>query len=239
VLSASTDIAGNLARVRDQIADAAARCGRSADEIRLVGVSKTQPASVVLEAIRCGLHDLGENRVQEAAAKIPDVRAGLEDGALAPVWHLVGHLQTNKAAAALELFDRIDSVDSPRLAEALSKRVHGPPHPDLPVLLEIYVGDDPSRPGLRPEGLVDAVGGLLAVPGLRVEGLMTVAPLGADARASFARVRSLKQAMAEAFPRVHFGVLSMGMSDDFVAAIQEGSTEVRIGSAVFGPRRVG
>jgi pyridoxal phosphate enzyme (YggS family) len=239
VLSASTDIAGNLARVRGQIADAAVRAGRAPEEITLVGVSKTQPASAVVEAVRCGLAHLGENRVQEAAAKVPEARAALGDGVVSPTWHLVGHLQTNKAAAALELFDRIDSVDSVRLAEALSKRLHGPPHPDLPVLLEVYVGDDPTRPGLRPDGLVDAVGAILAVRGLRVEGLMTVAPLGADAKASFARVRSLKQTVAEAFPRVHFGVLSMGMSDDFVAAIQEGSTEVRIGSAVFGPRRVG
>jgi len=236
VLSAPVDIAGNLARVRDLIADAAQRAGRSAQEIRLVGVSKTQPVEAVLEAVRCGLTDLGENRVQEAASKIPGVREQLGDGA-APLWHLIGHLQTNKAGAAIELFDRIDSLDSLHLAQALSKRLHGPPHPELPVLLEIYVGDDPSRPGLRPEGLVDAVGEILAVPNLRVDGLMTVAPLGGDARAAFAQVRTLKQTLAEAFPRVHFGVLSMGMSDDFLTAIEEGSTEVRIGSAVFGPRR--
>jgi len=233
VLSASTDIASNLARVRDQIAEAAVRVGRSPSDVRLVGITKTHPAETIVEAMRCGLDHIGENRVQEAAAKLPQVRQAAPD----VVCHLVGHLQTNKAAAAIELFDRIDSLDSLHLAQALSKRLHGPPHPDLPVLLEIYVGDDPSRPGLRPEGLVDAVGPLLAVPGLRVEGVMTVAPLGSDARTAFAQVRSLKETLASAFPRVHFGVLSMGMSDDFITAIEEGSTEVRIGSALFGPRR--
>jgi pyridoxal phosphate enzyme (YggS family) len=236
VLSASTDIASNLARVRDQVAEAAQRVGRRADEITLVGVSKTQPAEAVIEAVQCGLGHLGENRVQEGASKIPAVREALAE-ASPPVWHLIGHLQTNKAGAALELFDRIDALDSLHLAQALSKRLHGPPHADLPVLLEVYVGDDPSRPGLRPAGLVDAVGEILAAPNLRVDGLMTVAPLGGDARAAFAQVRSLKQTLAEAFPRVHFGVLSMGMSEDFQLAIEEGSTEVRIGSAVFGPRR--
>ncbi|HEY3063154.1 MAG TPA: YggS family pyridoxal phosphate-dependent enzyme [Chloroflexota bacterium] len=233
MLSASTNLASNLARMRDQIAEAAARVGRNPADIRLVAVTKTHPVDVIVEAARGGLEHIGENRVQEAAAKLPEVRQAAPD----VVCHLIGHLQTNKAAAAIELFDRIDSVDSLHLAQALSKRLHGSPHADLPILLEIYVGDDPARPGLRPDGLVDSVGPMLALPGLRVEGVMTVAPLGADARAAFAQVRSLKETLASAFPRVHFGVLSMGMSDDFMTAIEEGSTEVRIGSALFGPRR--
>jgi uncharacterized pyridoxal phosphate-containing UPF0001 family protein len=106
----------------------------------------------------------------------------------------------------------------------------------LPVLIEVYVGDDPERPGVRIEALVDTVGHILEVPGLRVEGLMTVAPLGGDAHAAFAAVREQKQILSEAFPAVHFGVLSMGMSDDYREAIREGSTEVRIGTALFGPR---
>ncbi|MGI9149573.1 MAG: alanine racemase, partial [Chloroflexota bacterium] len=101
----------------------------------------------------------------------------------------------------------------------------------------VYVGDDPSRPGLRPEQLLDTAGQILEVRGLRIEGLMTVAPLGGDAREAFAQVRALRDQLAEAFPRVHFGVLSMGMSDDYVSAIQEGSTEIRVGTALFGPRR--
>jgi uncharacterized pyridoxal phosphate-containing UPF0001 family protein len=105
------------------------------------------------------------------------------------------------------------------------------------VLIELYVGEDPSRPGVRPDQLIEVVGGVLEVPRLRVEGLMTVAPLAGDARAAFAHVRQMKQSVSEAFPAVHFGVLSMGMSDDFRDAIQEGSTEVRIGTALFGPRK--
>jgi pyridoxal phosphate enzyme (YggS family) len=148
---------------------------------------------------------------------------------------MVGHLQSNKAADAVGLFDRIDSVDSVKVAEALSRRVHPGQH--LPVLLEVYVGDDPRRPGIRPHQLVETTRQILAVPWLRVEGLMTVAPLGGDARAAFRQVRELKQDLSESFPRVHFGVLSMGMSEDYPLAIEEGSTEVRIGTALFGPRK--
>jgi pyridoxal phosphate enzyme (YggS family) len=148
---------------------------------------------------------------------------------------MVGHLQTNKAGAAVELFDRIDSVDSLKLAQSLSRRL-GEGGAELPVLIEVYVGDDPSRPGVRPGQLIEVVGEILEVPGLRVEGLMTIAPLADDARAAFEKVRQMKQRVAETFPRVHFGVLSMGMSEDFRDAIQEGSTEIRIGTALFGPR---
>jgi pyridoxal phosphate enzyme (YggS family) len=148
---------------------------------------------------------------------------------------MVGHLQTNKAASAVELFDRVDSVDSEKLAQALSRRLaHGQ---ELSILLEVYVGDDARRPGFRPHELVEATGRILEVPGIRVEGLMTIAPLGGDARAAFRHVNALKQTLSESFPRVHFGVLSMGMSDDYVLAIEEGSTEVRIGTALFGPRK--
>ncbi len=148
---------------------------------------------------------------------------------------MVGHLQSNKAVAAVDLFDRVDSVDSLKVAQALSRRLA--PGAELAVLVEVYVGDDPARPGVRPGQLVDVVGRILEVPGLRVEGLMTIAPLGVDARAAFAQVREMKQSLSEMFPRVHFGVLSMGMSDDFREAIQEGSTEVRLGTALFGPRK--
>jgi len=233
VLSASADIASNFARVRDQIAEAAVRVGRKPEEITLVGVSKTQPAEVVAEAIRAGVEHVGENRVQEATAKLTSVRELL--GGTPFTAHMVGHLQTNKVKAALGAFDCIDSVDSVHLAQAIGSRRHG--LPDLPVLLEVYVGDDPERPGIRPDALIDTAGAILATPGIRVQGLMTIAPLGGDARQAFSAVRGLKQKLSETFPRVHFGVLSMGMSDDFVSAIEEGSTQVRIGTALFGPRR--
>ena len=230
----STSIADNLARLEDEIARCAAGCGRAPEEITLVGVSKTQPAEAVAAAVRAGLRHIGENHVQEAATKFAALRRLLGDQPM-PACHLVGHLQTNKAAPAVELFDTIDSVDSLKLAQALSRRLEG--GRELPVLLEVYLGDDPSRPGLRPDGLADTVGQIVEVPGLRIVGLMTVAPLGGSARAAFRAVRELKVGLAAAYPRVHFGVLSMGMSEDYQIAIEEGSTAVRIGTALFGPRQ--
>ena len=233
MIHAGGSIAENLARVRQSIEQAAVRAGRQADEITLIGVSKTQPAEAIVAAVRAGLRHIGENRVQEAAEKFP-IMQRLLVGAVTPRLHMVGHLQTNKAGTAVGLFDRIDSVDSLKLARALSRRLNGAR--ELSVLIEVYVGDDASRPGVRPEQAVDTVGAILEVPGLRVEGLMTVAPLGGDARAAFVQVRELKVRLSATFPRVHFGVLSMGMSDDYLVAVEEGSTEVRIGTALFGPR---
>jgi len=235
VLNVDVDLAGNLARVRDEIAEAAVRAGRRPDEVKLVGVSKTQPAEMVAGLVRAGLRDIGENRVQEAAQKFPRLVTLLAD-LEAPVRHLVGHLQSNKTGAAVELFDRIDSVDSLKLAQALSRRVPSG-LATLPVLIEVYVGDDPSRPGVRPDQVSALVGQILEMPSLSVEGLMSVAPLGSSAREAFAQVRALKQSVSETFPALHFGVLSMGMSEDFREAILEGSTEVRLGTALFGPRR--
>jgi pyridoxal phosphate enzyme (YggS family) len=247
MLRTESNVSENLARLNERIAEAALQAGRRPDEITLVGVSKTQPAASVVEAIRAGVVHFGENRVQEAAEKVPLVRQLLQtDPELGPrfasvqsaaVLHMVGHLQSNKAGAAVALFDCIDSVDSVHLAHALSRRVVQDNRAELAVRLEVYVGDDPQRPGLRPDALTDAAGQILELPGLRVEGLMTVAPLGGDARAAFAQVRAMKEKLAEMFPRVHFGVLSMGMSEDYLLAIQEGSTEIRIGTALFGPRR--
>jgi pyridoxal phosphate enzyme (YggS family) len=227
----TTDIAANLERVREQIAAAALQAGRKPEEVSLIGVSKTHPPESVVAAVQAGLKDVGENRVQEAAPKVPAVRQLLNEP---PTWHLVGHLQTNKVNASLDLFDAIDSVDSLHLAEALSKRLKGR---TLPILLEVYVGDDPERPGFRPRDVEEAVGRILELPGLEVRGLMTVAPLGEDPRPAFGQVREIRNRLSDSYPRVHFGVLSMGMSDDFQMAIAEGSTQVRIGTAIFGPRR--
>jgi len=226
------NVAEKIALVRGGIAEAALRAGRQPEEITLIGVSKTHSAEEVVAAIRAGLRHVGENRVQEAAAKFPIVRQML-GGDPAPTFHMVGHLQTNKAGNAVELFDRVDAVDSVRVAQALGRRVSD----SLPILVEVYVGAGPRRPGVRPDELVDTVGQILEVTGLRVDGLMTVAPLDGDPRTAFAQVRTLKETLSKAFPVVHFGVLSMGMSDDYLQAIQEGSTEVRIGTALFGPRK--
>jgi PLP dependent protein len=234
VLNASTDVSANLARIQDEIAEAALRAGRRPDEITLVGVSKTQPAEACVAAVQAGLRHVGENRVQEAADKLPVVKQLLEGQSL-PTFHMVGHLQSNKAGNAVELFDCIDSVDSLHLAQALSRRLGS--GRELAVRLEVYVGDDPRRPGIRPDRLLELAGEISQVPGIRVEGLMTVAPLGSDARPAFREVHGLKLKLSEALPSVNFGVLSMGMSEDYVLAIEEGSTEVRIGTALFGPRQ--
>ena len=234
MIRAERSIADNLRRVREGIAEAALRVGRRPEDVSLVGVSKTQPAEAVVEAIRAGLRHVGENRVQEAAEKLPIVRQLLV-GDPTPVFHMVGHLQTNKAGSAVDLFDRVDSVDSLKVGQALSRSLNGVQ--ELAVLIEVYVGEDPQRPGLRPADVVDTVGRILEVPGLRVEGLMTMAPLGTDARTAFVQVRGLKEILTDSFPRVNFGVLSMGMSDDYLLAIEEGATEVRIGTALFGPRK--
>lgn len=230
---ADVDLIGNLARLRHEIGEAALGVGRRPEDVTLVGISKTQPAEAVAEVIRAGLHHVGENRVQEAAAKLPAIRAQLTSSE-PPIVHMVGHLQTNKAATAVALFDRVDSVDSLHLAQALSHRMTGDTL--LPILLEVYVGDDPRRPGLRPEQLLDAAGHILQLPGLAVYGLMTIAPLDRDARAAFSQIRQLKQRLSDRFPDVHFGVLSMGMSEDYAIAVEEGSTEVRVGTALFGAR---
>jgi pyridoxal phosphate enzyme (YggS family) len=244
VIGTEWNVAEKIAFLKERIAEAAVKAGRNSEEITLIGVSKTHSAEEVVAAIRAGVRQFGENRVQEAATKIPRIKELLnEESVLSPqssvlsssssvLFHMVGHLQSNKAGSAVELFDRVDAVDSLRVAQALSRRVSD----SLPILVEVYVGADPRRPGVRPDELVDTVGQILEVPGLSVDGLMTVAPLDADPRAAFAQVRTLKETLSKAFPVVHFGVLSMGMSDDYLQAIQEGSTEVRIGTALFGPR---
>jgi len=228
------DLAANLKRVQDEIAEAAVEAGRQPSEITLVGVSKTQPAESVAALVQAGLGHIGENRVQEALDKFARLEPLLA-GDARPVRHMVGHLQSNKAGAAVSLFDRVDSVDNLKVAQALGRRL--PADATLPVLIEVYVGDDPARPGVRPAQLLDLVGQVLEVASLRLEGLMSVAPLEVSAREAFAQVRTLKENVSKTFPAVHFGVLSMGMSEDFREAILEGATEVRVGTALFGPRR--
>lgn len=241
VTESGNEIRRNFARVCEQIDAAARRAGRDAREVTLVGVSKTHPPESVVEALQAGVLAFGENRVQEAAAKIPAVAERLAGSGqvLAPRWHLVGHLQTNKAKQAVELFDTVDSVDSVRLAEALDRAVAARERGPLPVLLEVYFGDDPGRPGLRPADVPEAVERIAALEGLAVQGLMTVAPLGWDedaTRGAFRQLRELQEQLRTRFPRVHWQHLSMGMTEDFVPAIEEGSTIVRIGRAIFGSR---
>ena len=223
-MSAAPDIAVNLRRLRERVEAACRRAGRSAEEVVIVGVSKGFPVEAVVAAWRAGLRDIGENRVQEAASKVAEATA---QGAR-PRWHLVGHLQTNKVKTALNLFDIIQSVDSLYLAENISRAATKP----VPVLLEANVSGEPSKYGLRSEEVAPALAEVRTLPNIDVQGLMTVAPLVDDpeeVRPVFRQLRELAQTLG--LPQ-----MSMGMSDDFEVAVEEGATIVRIGRGIFGPR---
>jgi PLP dependent protein len=215
-------IAERVASVRQRVERAAERAGRSPADVTIVAVSKGFPPQAIAEAVAAGIAHLGENRVQEAATKVP----GLRD--LPVTWHLVGHLQTNKAKTALELFDIIHSVDSLHLAEALSHRSQRP----LPILLEVNVAGEASKFGFPPGEVAAAAQAVARLARLDLRGLMTVAPFVKDpeaVRPVFHELRRLRDALGLA-------ELSMGMSDDFEAAIEEGATLVRIGRAIFSER---
>lgn len=247
-------IVTNLGRVRENIARAARRSGRRPEAIRLVAVTKLVPWESVLAAVRAGATDFGENRVQEGAAKRQAVEQALEGATpgAGVLWHLIGHLQTNKAGKAARSFDLVHSVDSVRVAEALSAAVTRDPGqpatgPDrsrraagLEILLEVNVAGEESKFGVAPEEapvLARAVAGL---PGLSLRGLMTVAPLAEDpetVRPVFRRLAGLRQELeALRLPGVVLDYLSMGMSQDYEVAVAEGANLVRIGTAIFGPR---
>jgi PLP dependent protein len=229
-------IAVNIASIRERIAAAAHRVGRSPDDIALMAVTKTQSPERVREAYAAGQRLFGENRVQEFASKA-DALQNLH----AAEWHMIGHLQTNKAAKTAELFQSIDSVDSVKLAEKLdaASRQLGR---KLSVLIEINVGGEAAKSGVaRDSDELERL--LLATPrldGLAFCGLMTVPPFTEDAegaRVYFRKLRELRDAIAaRKLPGVRVDVLSMGMSHDFEVAIEEGSTCVRLGTAIFGER---
>jgi PLP dependent protein len=229
-------IAENIARVRERIAAAAARVGRGADSITMMAVSKTVEPERIRQAVELGIRVLGENRVQEFESKFPrhEDRKGAE-------WHLIGHLQSNKARKAVELFDAIDSLDSVRLAEKLNQSAEALGKV-LPALIEINVGGEQSKTGI-PLDSPDLDGLLLAMPRLehlQVRGLMAVPPFTPHpeaARPYFRLLRDLRDTIAaRRLPRIQMDVLSLGMSHDFEVAIEEGSTCVRVGTAIFGGR---
>ena len=235
----------NLEKVEEQIHAACKAAGRSRHEIELMAVSKTYPAETILEAEKLGLRLFGENRVQEFAGKAPELESCRCSGAMAasdePIFvHLIGHLQSNKAARAVELFDAVDSLDSVRLAERLNDAA-GKLHKRLPVLIEVKLSPEESKDGLEPESS-EAAALLERLPvlnHLHLRGLMTIAPFGvpeAETRACFRTLREWRDKWAAAHPRLNFDTLSMGMSGDFALAIQEGATRVRIGTALFGKR---
>lgn len=217
-------IAENLARVRERIDAACRRARRSPDDVTLVGVTKGFPPESVAEAVAAGLSDAGENRVQEAEDKIEALAAR----GVRPRWHLIGHLQSNKAKTAIDLFAIIHSVDSIRLAEAISRRARKP----VPILLEVNVTQEASKFGFSVDEVPSALSAIQDLPNLDVRGLMTVAPLAGDpeaVRPVFRRLRELRDALA-------LRELSMGMTGDFEVAIEEGATLVRVGRAIFGER---
>lgn len=230
-------IAANLGRVRQSIADAAVRVGRDAGEVRLVAVSKTQPAEAIAAAVAAGQRVFGENTTQEALPKI----ARFADPALE--WHFIGHLQSNKAKLIPRHFGWLHSLDSPRLAERLA-RFATERNATLDVLIEVNVTRDAAKHGVMPEALAPLLDALLRaeLAGLRLRGLMAIGPHPAgetEQRAAFAAVRELRDTCRARFTLPDFTELSMGMSGDYPAAIAEGSTLVRIGSAIFGERDYG
>lgn len=248
-------LAENIPQVQERIAAACARVGRSPSEVTLVAVSKTVPLEVIVQAYQLGLRDFGENRIEEAATKIshlqsprqaPNLQSDLRLSTSDLRWHLIGHLQSRKARDAVQLFDAIHSVDSVKLADKLSRlcveagRV-------VPILLECNVSGEEAKYGFPAASeserarLATEVEAILALPGVRVQGLMTVAPIVAapnDARPVFQALRQLRADLAARFPHAPqaWRHLSMGMTDDFEAAIEQGATMVRIGRAIFGER---
>ena len=224
-------VAENVDRVREQIADAAAKSHRSINNIELVAISKTHPVEKVREAIAAGLTLFGESRVQEARAKIPEVASNIH-------WHFVGHLQKNKIRHALPLFEVIHSADSLELAQEMNRIAHEEGlHPR--VLLEVNVAGEGSKFGFQPDKLGQQIDTLLNLPRLSIEGLMCIPPLTdqpEDARRYFVQLRELRDSL-ESHCDVKLPQLSMGMTNDFPIAIEEGATLVRVCTSIFGERR--
>ena len=226
-------IAENIVRVQEHIAAACQRAGRGPEDVKLVAVTKTVPPDRIRLAYEAGLRDFGENRVQEAAAKRP----ALSD--LTVIWHLIGHLQSNKARPARELFHWVHSVDSLRLAEKLHQSAVCSGD-RLPVLLEVNLGGEATKAGVGESEVIKLVEQIAPLETLEVRGLMVIPPFFEDpeqARPFFRRLRQLaREVEARGVPNVSLQELSMGMSHDFEVAIVEGATIVRVGTAIFGPR---
>ena len=225
-----SSIAENLERVREQIATAAGRSGRAVEDIELVAVSKTHDASRVREAIQAGQLLFGESRVQEARAKIPELPSNLR-------WHFIGHLQKNKIRHALplfELFHGIDSLDLARDMHRIADETGAQPR----VLLEVNVAGEGSKYGFKPEQVRRDMDSLLELSRLTIEGLMTIPPLAPEAEPSrpfFVQLRDLRDQLQQEF-KMSLPQLSMGMTNDFTVAVEEGATLVRVGTAIFGNR---
>ncbi|MFQ5508499.1 MAG: YggS family pyridoxal phosphate-dependent enzyme [Leptospirillia bacterium] len=229
-----SDFGARLTQIRERMARAARRAGRGPDEITLLAVSKTFSVPAIEEAISCGVTRFGESRVQEAEAKVDALGGHIS-------WDMIGHLQRNKVARALSLFGLIHSLDSLRLAERIN-RLAIEQGQVQDVLVEVNVTADAARTGVLPEQAEALVREAVAYPGLRVRGLMGMAPHSPDpehARPHFVKLASLRERIAQAVPAASMEVLSMGMSGDFEVAIEEGASLIRVGSALFGRRNAG
>jgi pyridoxal phosphate enzyme (YggS family) len=223
------DFSSRLSKIQDEMAAAAKKAGRSLAEIQVLAVSKTQPVEAISEAIRAGITHFGENKVQEARGKIEELGRG--------TWHLIGHLQGNKAKEAVRLFDSIDSVDRFDLAQELNLRADALGKTQN-VLLQVNIAGESTKFGCAPEGASELAEQINALPRLSLGGLMAIAPYSPDpekSRPHFADLRDLRDLM-ETETGLRLPILSMGMSGDFAVAIEEGSTCVRIGTALFGER---
>lgn len=222
-------IGARIAQIRAQITAAALKCGRLPQEVTLIAITKTHPASVVRTAIELGATDIGENRVQEAEQKINEV------GRNAARWHLVGHLQANKARRAVQLFDVIHSLDSLELARRLDRLCREEGRESLPVLIQVDLGHEDTKTGIEEDELSRLVDDMKELERIQCVGLMTLPPFFDDpeqARPFFRRLRELRdQVFGE-----QRGELSMGMTHDFEVAIEEGATMIRVGTAIFGQR---
>lgn len=218
-----TTIADNFRSVNERIAGAASRAGREFSDITLVAVTKKQSVDAILEVLSAGATDIGENYVQEAADK--------RESVLSARWHLLGHLQSNKAKVAVTLFDLVQSVDSLKLARALGAQAQASGK-EQKILLQVHLGDEETKFGLLPETVADSAAEIAELPGVTLQGLMGIAPNGVEARPYFQQLR----AIFEALPAKNAQILSMGMTGDFESAIEEGATLIRIGTAIFGPR---
>ncbi len=232
-MSGNSTIRGNLERVREELTEAARRAGRKPAEILLIGVSKTHPAEAVREAYAAGLRHFGENRVQEWEGKLPAL------GDVPGTWHLIGHLQSNKAARAAKAFHSVDSVDDWALAQRLDRAQAEKQNGEkLRVLLEVHLGGEESKSGVKEGELPGLAERVLTCAHLQLVGLMCIPPFREnpeEARPFFAALRKHRDSL-EARLGMKLPALSMGMSHDFAAAIQEGATEVRVGTAIFGTR---
>ena len=222
----------NLLQVQDRVAAAAERAGRHPGAVRIVAVSKTKPATLVLEAIDAGVTEIGENQLQEARAKYDQINRPVK-------WHFVGHLQTNKVKGALQIFDLIHSVDSLRLLNEINRR-SAQLNCQTEVLIQVNTSGDSSKYGVHPERALNFIENALDYSHVQIKGLMTIGPFtpNVDAvRHSFALLRRIQEKInVQQFTGIEMDCLSMGMTHDFEVAVEEGATIIRIGTAIFGKR---